>query len=170
MTFVALSYIIFHLVNYTNKQSIHIESFKDITFATRMGWGGNLGRWGCTGEWKKKFKHGHVTGDLGVRSKGKISLNFGYHVNFNFLYQTLLVFSQIKDRKHIEQNFHSVAGIMPQGWDLGVMEGGQNFSVGICDGALSTARSSYIFHHKIYCRCSMIPFFWASEPQDKFNG
>ena len=53
------------------------------------------------------FKHGHVayqikgdeeqnkmqvkfssygqTGDLGVRSKGQISLNFGYHVNFNFL-------------------------------------------------------------------------------------
>ena len=46
------------------------------------------------------------------RSKGKISLNFGYHVNFDFLYQTLRVFSQIKDRKHIEQNFHSIAGIM----------------------------------------------------------
>ena len=29
------------------------------------------------------------------------------------------MFSQIKDRKHIEQNFHSVAGVMPQGWDLG---------------------------------------------------
>ena len=27
----------------------------------------------------------------------------------------------IKDRKHSEQNFHSVAGIMPQGWDLGVL-------------------------------------------------
>ena len=34
-------------------------------------------------------------------------------------YQILRVFSQIKDRKHIEQNFHSVAGSMPQGWDLG---------------------------------------------------
>ena len=59
-----------------------------------------------------------------MRSKGQISLNFGYYVNFNFLYQTLCVFSQIKDRKHIEQNFHSVAGIMPQGWDLGVLGGG----------------------------------------------
>ena len=48
------------------------------------------------------------------RSKGQISLNFGYHVNFNFSYQTLCVF----DRKHIEQSFPSVAGIMPQ-W-LGV--------------------------------------------------
>ena len=49
------------------------------------------------------------TGDLRVRSKGQISLNFCYHVNFNFLKQTLRVFSQTKDRKYIEQNFHSVA-------------------------------------------------------------
>ena len=26
-----------------------------------------------------------------------------------------------KVEKHIEQNFHSVAGVMPQGWDLGVL-------------------------------------------------
>ena len=54
------------------------------------------------------------------------------------------MFSQIKDRKHIEQNCHSVVGIMPQGWDLGMLGGGgvKNFSVGICNGAPSTARSS----------------------------
>ena len=40
-----------------------------------------------------------------------------------FLYQTLCAFLQIKDRKHIEQNFHSVAGVMSQGWDLGVLVG-----------------------------------------------
>ena len=40
-----------------------------------------------------------------------------------FLYQTLCAFLQIKDRKHIEQNFHSVAGVMPQGWDIGVLVG-----------------------------------------------
>ena len=55
------------------------------------------------------------TGNLGVRSKGQLSLNFGYHVNLFFLYQTLHMFSQIKDREHIVQNFHSVAGIMHQG-------------------------------------------------------
>ena len=44
------------------------------------------------------------TGDLGVISRGQISLNFGCHVNFKDLYQTLCVFSQIKDRKRIEQN------------------------------------------------------------------
>ena len=39
------------------------------------------------------------------------------------LYQTLCAFLQKKDRKCIEQNFHSVAGVMPQGWDLGVLVG-----------------------------------------------
>ena len=38
-----------------------------------------------------------------------------------FLYQALCAFLQIKDRKHIERNFHPVAGIMPQVWDLGVL-------------------------------------------------
>ena len=40
-----------------------------------------------------------------------------------FLYQTLCAFLQIKDKKHIERNFHSAAGVMPQGWDLGVLVG-----------------------------------------------
>ena len=47
-------------------------------------------------------------------------------------------------RKYIEQNFHSIAGVMPQGWDLGVL-GVKNLSVGICDGAPSTAHSSCDF-------------------------
>ena len=54
------------------------------------------------------------------------------------------MFSQIKDRKHIEQNFHSVAKVMPWGGMRGA-GGVKNFSVGICDGALSTARSSLLF-------------------------
>ena len=37
-----------------------------------------------------------------------------------FLSQTLCVFSQLKDIKHIRGDFHSVAWVMPQGWDLGV--------------------------------------------------
>ena len=48
-------------------------------------------------------------------------------------------------RKYIEQNFHSIAGVMPQGWDLGLLGGVKNFSVGICDGAPSTAYSSLEF-------------------------
>ena len=42
-----------------------------------------------------------------------------------FLYQSLCVFTQIKDKKHIEQNFYfySVAGVMPQGWNLRCLRG-----------------------------------------------
>ena len=53
-------------------------------------------------------------------SKGQISFNFNYKVNFkDFFYQTLCVFSQMKDTKHIRRDFHSVRWVMPQGWDFG---------------------------------------------------
>ena len=60
-----------------------------------------------------------------------------------FIPNSLCVFPQIKDRKHIEQNFHSVARVMPRVGLVGA-EGVKNFSVGICDGAPSTVRSSDI--------------------------
>ena len=55
-------------------------------------------------------------------------------------------------RKYIEQNFYSIAGVMPR---LGVLEV-KNFSVGICDGAPSTAHSSLFFYilalaKKVHC-------------------
>ena len=37
------------------------------------------------------------------------------------LYQSLCVFSQMKDTKHIRRDFHSVAWVMPQGWNFGVL-------------------------------------------------
>ena len=40
-----------------------------------------------------------------------------------FLNQTLCVFSQIKDIKHIRGNFHSLPWVMPQGLGLGVAVG-----------------------------------------------
>ena len=61
------------------------------------------------------------TGDLGVRSKGPISFNFNYKVNFKDFYtKTLCVFSQMKDTKHTgtRRDFHSVAWVMPQGWGV----------------------------------------------------
>ena len=63
-----------------------------------------------------KFSSYGQTGDLGVRSKGQISLNLVYHVNFkDFLYQTLCVFLQMKDTKHIRQDFHSVTWVPRDG-------------------------------------------------------
>ena len=41
-----------------------------------------------------------------------------------FLNQTLCVYSQMKDIKHIRRDFHSAASVMPQGWDLGGNVGG----------------------------------------------
>ena len=58
------------------------------------------------------------TGNLGTRSKGQISLTCQFQ---RFLYQTLCVFSQIKKRKHIEQNFHSVAKVIPRGGTAGCL-------------------------------------------------
>ena len=59
------------------------------------------------------------TGDLWARSNGQITFICQFQ---RFLYETLYVFSQIKDRKHIEQNIHSVAKVMPLSrtpWVLG---------------------------------------------------
>ena len=58
-----------------------------------------------------------------------------------FIPNSLCVFSQIKARKYIKKNFHSVARVMPR---VGLVGAGgvKNFSLGICDGTPSTARSS----------------------------
>ena len=87
-----------------------------------------LGHWGAQGV-NYLFKHCHVAcqfdGDdkqnrmqvtfsslvkLVTLWQGQISLTCKFQ---RFLYQTLCVFSQIKDRNEIEQNFHSVARVMP---------------------------------------------------------
>ena len=60
----------------------------------------------------------------GEGPKGQISLNiikFQLQSQFQrFLNQTLCVFSQMKDIKHIRQDFHLAAWVMCQGRDLGV--------------------------------------------------
>ena len=40
-----------------------------------------------------------------------------------FLNQTLCVFSQMKDKKHIRRDFHLAAWVMAQGWDGGTVGG-----------------------------------------------
>ena len=61
-------------------------------------------------------------GPLGPEEGSKGQISFNFKVNFNdFLYQTLCVCSQVKDTKHIRRDFHSVAWVMPQGWDFGAL-------------------------------------------------
>ena len=79
-------------------------------------------------EYNRKQVKFHQTGGLEVGSKGQISLNFNYNVNWKDFYTKCCVV-------HIERNFPSVAWVMRQGWDLGVMGGGgggggQNFQCG----------------------------------------
>ena len=61
-------------------------------------------------------------GALGVPRGSKKSVTMSI---LKVLCQTLCMVSQIKDRKHIEQNFHFVARVMPQGWDFGKLGGGK---------------------------------------------
>ena len=56
------------------------------------------------------------------------------------------MFSQIKDRKHIEHNLYSVAKVVP-GVGLQGAGGVKNFSLGICDGAPSPAGSSLAYYN-----------------------
>ena len=60
-----------------------------------------------------------------VKSSNIIKFWLSCHFQRYFiLYQTLSVFSQIKGREHIEKHFHSVAKVMPQESDFGVLGGG----------------------------------------------
>ena len=127
---------------------------------------------GCLGGQKLfYFKHGHVayqndrdveqnrtqvkissygqTGDLGVRSKGQILLNFDYHVNSKILFQPLCAFLQKEDRNILNRIFILLLGSCPRGgtWGAGWVK---NLSMGICDCAPSTAQSSLSFSFPIF--------------------
>ena len=70
---------------------------------------------------------GAVPWGAGEGPKGQISLiiiKFHLQSQFQrFLNQTLCVFSQMKDIKHIRRDFHLAAWVMPQGSDFGVPSG-----------------------------------------------
>ena len=52
-----------------------------------------------------KLLSGGQSGDLGVRSNGQISLNFGYHVNFKDFYTKLCVCSHNERYKTYQTGF-----------------------------------------------------------------
>ena len=66
----------------------------------------------------------------GEGSKDQISFKFNYKVHLkDFFYQTLCVFSQRKDTKHIRRDFHSDPWVMPQGWDFGALWGAKGVKI-----------------------------------------
>ena len=73
------------------------------------------------------------------------------------------MFSQIKDRKHIEYNFHSVVGVMPQGWNFGVLGGGEKtlaWGFGIAPHRLRVLVRSYeeFCFKLIVCQLNLVHF------------
>ena len=110
------------------------------------------------------FKHGHVayqidgddeqnrmqvtflsqgqTGDLGAMSNGQISLTCQFQI---FIPNFVCDLTNKRWKTYWTKFSFFCQGHAP-GWDLWVLGGVKNFSVGICDGAPSTARSSLFCH------------------------
>ena len=84
-------------------------------------------------EWgvQHEISFGPAPWDPGEGPKGQIAFNFNYKVNFKDFIPNFVCFSQIKDTKHIRQDLHYIAWVMPQGRDfgaLGVLRGSNNIS------------------------------------------
>ena len=83
----------------------------------------------CSHEWgaQRHIFFGPAPWGPGEGPKGQISLKiikFQLQSQFQrFLNQTLCVFSEMKDIKHIRRDSHLAAWVMPQGWDLEVLWG-----------------------------------------------
>ena len=87
----------------------------------------NLHQWHMQ---QHNFLDPHPLGPWGGAKRSNIIKSLSQSQFQRFLSQTLCVFSQLKDIKHIRGDFHSVAWVMPQGWDLGVpwgVGGSKNF-------------------------------------------
>ena len=65
----------------------------------------------------------HPLGPWGGAKRSNIIKSQSQSQIQSFFNQTLCVFSQMKDITHIRRDFHSIAWVMPQGWDLGVQWG-----------------------------------------------
>ena len=92
-----------------------------------------------------KFSSWGQADDLGARSKGQISFTCQFQ---RFLYQTLCVLSHIK----IENILNRIFILLPRscpGMGLRGAGGVKNFSVGICDGAPSTAHFSSDYNRSL---------------------
>ena len=69
---------------------------------------------------RHNFWDPHPLGPLGGAKRSNIIKSQSQSRFQRFLNKTVCVFSQMKDIKHIRRDFHSIAWVMTQGWDLGV--------------------------------------------------
>ena len=83
-----------------------------------------------------------VTLGLGQRSN---IIKFRLPCQFQrFSYQTMCVFSQMKDTKHIRRYFYSVALVMPQGWDFEARPQGWDFGALGCLGGQKKFKHGHV--------------------------
>ena len=73
-----------------------------------------------------------------------------------FLNQTLCVFSQKKDIKHIKRDFHLTAWVRPQGSDLGVLWGFGDFFFEV--------RPIFVYELLTWMAHATAPLFWVPAP------
>ena len=98
--------------------------------------------------------------------KGQISLDIIKFQLLNqfqrLLNQTLWVFSQMKDIKHIRRDFHLAAWVMPQGWDLKVTWG----------GVVRVKKNVFLKFNQISCMSYLhtAPFFGSLPPWEGPKG
>ena len=71
------------------------------------------------------------------------------------------MFSQIKDKKHIEQNFHSVAKIMPRGWTCGCWGESKTLALGFAMAPNRLRTLVYV----LSCNCITQAHTFASSVQ-----
>ena len=107
-----------------------------------VGLGGTMGGWGVKNNffpkfnqiWRVSYLHQwHMQqhnffgpqplGPWGGAKRSNIIKSQSQSQFQRFLNQTLCVFSQMRDIKDIRRDFHSIAWVMPQGWDLGISWG-----------------------------------------------
>ena len=118
-------------------------SFGGLGHALGVGLGGTVGGWGvkkiffpkfnqigCVSFLHERHMHRchfwgpHPLGPWGGAKRSNIIKSELKGQFQRFLNQTLCIFSQMKDIKHIRWDFHSAAWVMARGRDLGVPWGG----------------------------------------------
>ena len=84
-----------------------------------------------------------------------------------FIPNALCVFSQIKDRKHIEQNFHYVARVMPKGGTCGCWGESKTLAWGFAMAPHRLRALVYVFRRMLLFgfKNSMIRKYHNHKPQ-----
>ena len=79
----------------------------------------------------------------------------------NFLNQSVCVFSQLKDIKHMRRDFHSVAWVMPQGWDLCTVGGWESKNF------FSQIQPDFVCELFTWMAIFLVPASWGLEEGPK---